>query len=128
MPGGESTDMEQRDIPVERPEQDEFGVGRYVQGLCKFIRSSETPITIALHGEWGSGKTSFMKMMECCLCSSELPEEERYDAIWLNTWDLFLENEYGVAVKKLLNSWRSILKSFMPDRKVMNVSVRSKNI
>lgn len=104
MPGGESTDMEQRDIPVERPEQDEFGVGRYVQGLCKFIRSSETPITIALHGEWGSGKTSFMKMMECCLCSSELPEEERYDAIWLNTWDLFLENEYGVAVKKLLNS------------------------
>lgn len=96
--------MEQRDIPVERPEQDEFGIERYVQGLCKFIKSSETPITIALHGEWGSGKTSFMKMMECCLCSPELPEEERYDAIWLNTWDLFLENEYGVAVKKLLNS------------------------
>lgn len=96
--------MEQRDIPVERPEQDEFGIARYVEGLCTFIRESETPITIALHGEWGSGKTSFMKIMESCLCSQELPEEERYEAIWLNTWDLFLENEYGAAVKKLLQN------------------------
>ena len=96
--------MEQRDIPVQTLEQDEFGIGRYVKGLCDFIKSSDTPITIALHGEWGSGKTSFMKMMEHCLCSQSLPESERYDAIWLNTWDLFLENEYGVAVKKLLSS------------------------
>lgn len=96
--------MEQRDIPVETPEQDEFGIGKYVKGLCSFIKSSDTPITIALHGEWGSGKTSFMKMMEYCLCSPKLPESERYDAIWLNTWDLFLENEYDVAVKKLLSS------------------------
>ena len=59
--------MEQRDIPVETPEQDEFGIGKYVKGLCSFIKSSDTPITIALHGEWGSGKTSFMKMMEYCL-------------------------------------------------------------
>ncbi len=96
--------MERRDIPVETLEQDEFGIRRYVQGLCSFIRSSDTPITIALHGEWGSGKTSFMKMMENCLCAEHIPRAERYEAIWLNTWDLFLENEYGIAVKKLLNS------------------------
>lgn len=96
--------MERRDIPVETLEQDEFGIQRYVRGLCTFIKSSDTPITIALHGEWGSGKTSFMKMMENCLCSSAVPQEERYEAIWLNTWDLFLENEYGVAVKKLITS------------------------
>ena len=96
--------MERRDIPVETLEQDEFGIRRYVQGLCSFIRSSDTPITIALHGEWGSGTTSFMKMMENCLCAEHIPRAERYEAIWLNTWDLFLENEYGIAVKKLLNS------------------------
>ena len=54
--GWRITYMEQRDIPVETPEQDEFGIGKYVKGLCSFIKSSDTPITIALHGEWGSGK------------------------------------------------------------------------
>lgn len=96
--------MERRDIPVESLEQDEFGIGRYVRALCEFIRGSDTPITIALQGEWGSGKTSFMKMMETCLCSEKLPEEERYDSIWLHTWDLFLENDYDVAVRKLIVS------------------------
>lgn len=96
--------MEKRDIPVESLEQDEFGIGRYVKALCKFIRDSDTPVTIALQGEWGSGKTSFMKMIETSLCSAQLPKEERYDSIWLHTWDLFLENDYDTAVKKLITS------------------------
>ncbi|MDO4332999.1 MAG: P-loop NTPase fold protein [Eubacteriales bacterium] len=96
--------MEKRDIPVESLEQDEFGIGRYVKALCKFIRDSDTPMTIALQGEWGSGKTSFMKMIETSLCSAELPQEDRYDSIWLHTWDLFLENDYDTAVKKLITS------------------------
>ncbi len=96
--------MERRDIPVESLEQDEFGISRYVRALCEFIKGSDTPITIALQGEWGSGKTSFMKMMETCLCSEMLPKEDRYDSIWLHTWDLFLENDYDTAVKKLIVS------------------------
>ena len=52
--------MEYRDIPVETLEQDEFGIERYVRALCDFIKSCDTPVTIALQGEWGSGKSSFM--------------------------------------------------------------------
>lgn len=70
--------------------------------LCQFIRQGDMPITIALQGEWGSGKSSFMKMMEQCLCSETLSDEERFDSIWINTWELFWETDHDVAVKKLL--------------------------
>lgn len=94
--------MERRDIPVETLKEDEFGIEKYVRSLCNFIRESDTPITISLQGEWGSGKTSFMKLMEEYLCADTVAKEERYESIWLNTWDLFLENDYEVAVKKLV--------------------------
>lgn len=96
--------MERRDIPITSMNEDVFGIDRHVKSLCHFIRSNDTPITIALQGEWGSGKTSFMKMMESELCNPELCAKERYDSIWLNTWELFLENDYDAAVKKLLFS------------------------
>lgn len=96
--------MERRDIPIVNFDEDEFGAHDHVNALCKFIKQGDTPITIALQGEWGSGKSSFMKMMESCLCSEELPDAERYDSIWVNTWELFLETDHDVAVKKLLLS------------------------
>lgn len=94
--------MERRDIPIASMSEDEFGIQNHVKSLCQFIKYGDSPITIALQGEWGSGKTSFMKMMEHYLCNKELPDEERYDSIWINTWDMFLENEYDAAVNKLL--------------------------
>mgnify|MGYP003307909627 CR=1 FL=1 len=96
--------MERRDIPIVNFDEDEFGAQDHVNALCKFIKQGDTPITIALQGEWGSGKSSFMKMMESCLCNEELPDAERYDSIWVNTWELFLETDHDVAVKKLLLS------------------------
>lgn len=102
--GKKGKTMECRDIPVETLEQDEFGIEKYVRALCDFIRGCDTPITIALQGEWGSGKSSFMKMLENCLCGEEVLRKERYEAIWLNTWELFLENDYEQAVQKLIFS------------------------
>lgn len=39
-------------------EQDRFGLMAYERGLETFLRGASTPITVALQGEWGSGKTS----------------------------------------------------------------------
>ena len=58
------------DVPIASPSQDRFSVQDYVQSLCSFIRSAETPITVSIQGEWGSGKTSFMKMIESVLCGA----------------------------------------------------------
>ena len=51
------------DVPRKYSEADLFGIQKYQNALVKFIRLTDTPITIALQGEWGSGKTSLMNQL-----------------------------------------------------------------
>ena len=37
-------------------------IQKYAVSLSKFIEISDTPITIGLQGEWGTGKTSLMSL------------------------------------------------------------------
>ncbi len=46
--------------PRKSSQADLFGIQVYQDALIKYIRLTDTPITIALQGEWGSGKTSLM--------------------------------------------------------------------
>lgn len=43
--------MERRDIPIAGMSDDVFGIDKHVKSLCRFIRTNNTPITIALQGE-----------------------------------------------------------------------------
>lgn len=67
------------DKPVSRRAEDMFGVSKYIDGLCGFIRDCDTPMTVAVQGDWGSGKTSFMMLIKEELEDSVLP-------VWFNTW------------------------------------------
>lgn len=67
------------DTPVEKLEDDLFNVTTYVNGLCSFIGSCETPMTISIQGDWGSGKTSMMNMIRTKIQDITVP-------IWFNTW------------------------------------------
>lgn len=60
-------------------DQDEFGIGHYIDGLCEFILNCDTPITISIQGSWGSGKTSIMKMVQNRIEDKVLP-------VFFNTW------------------------------------------
>ncbi len=53
------------DTPLSRMEEDLFSVQPYVKGLSSFINTCETPMTISIQGDWGSGKTS----MKLCFLS-----------------------------------------------------------
>lgn len=93
-------EIENRDIPISSSRYDAFHITPYSDALCTFIRSSDTPITIAIQGEWGCGKTSFMHLMEENLCSKE--NNDFYSSIWINAWEFFLEDNYDAAVEKLI--------------------------
>lgn len=67
------------DKPVASITEDLFNVEVYVNALCSFIRSCETPMTVSVQGDWGSGKTSMMNMMRANMQGAVWP-------VWFNTW------------------------------------------
>ncbi len=86
------------DIPFKECVND-FGTERYVNGLIKFIENSSAPITIALQGEWGSGKTSMMTRLERALCSKE---DSQFIGVNINTWEYSMMSSPEMTVYKIL--------------------------
>ena len=71
------------DVPRKHTQDDLFGIQIYQDALVEYIRLTDTPITIALQGEWGSGKTSLMNLLRYNLCDMD---NAPYYPIWINTW------------------------------------------
>lgn len=67
------------DKPTSTMGEDAFGVQQYIAGLNEFILECYTPMTIAIQGDWGSGKTSMMNMIREQL-------GDRVITTWFNTW------------------------------------------
>ena len=62
------TIMAVQDIPLgesgAEDQVDQLGVKPYVEALQAFILSCGTPMTVAIQGDWGTGKTSMMRQIE----------------------------------------------------------------
>lgn len=82
-------------------EQDRFGLMAYERGLETFLRGASTPITVALQGEWGSGKTSLMNVLRDNLCGTNKDEGE-YFYVWINTWEYSLMRDSNEALLQIL--------------------------
>lgn len=52
-----------RDNPIYNKDEENLGLTDYAVSLSDFILICDTPITIAIQGDWGSGKTSMMNMI-----------------------------------------------------------------
>jgi hypothetical protein len=70
-----------KDRPIEKATDDQLKVSRYADALVNFIMNSDTPITIGLQGEWGTGKTSMMYMLQEELLKQDVATS------WVNTWE-----------------------------------------
>ena len=70
------------DLPLENFDDEALGLTQYATALTSFAKQCQTPLTIALQGDWGSGKTSLMNLIKTEL----VKEKERYNPIWFNTW------------------------------------------
>ena len=76
------------DKPIVNLEQDSLNIQKYANSLSKFIRNSDTPITIGLQGEWGTGKTSLMSLL--LENFNEDGEKREIATSWVNTWEYSL--------------------------------------
>lgn len=105
-------------MPLEQSLND-FGTEGYVQGLEWFINNADSPITIALQGEWGSGKTSLMNQLYNDLCKADIKEKnddnkkknvddkkenvddkKEFIGIKINTWEqAMLSTPEGTVIK-----------------------------
>ncbi len=91
------------DIPrnVSKNEKDNFGIEPFEKGLTRFIENSNTPITIALQGEWGSGKTSMMNSLKKNLSDAD---NSLYHSIWLNTWEYALMKDPSETLISIISN------------------------
>ena len=67
-------------------EEDLLGCEKYYKGIADFILHCETPMTIAIEGDWGSGKTTAMNNIKKYLPSGEKSENESCIIIEYNAW------------------------------------------
>ncbi|MGM9860743.1 MAG: P-loop NTPase fold protein [Muribaculaceae bacterium] len=87
------------DVPRQAGQDDLFGIQVYQDALVKYVQLTDTPITIALQGEWGSGKTSLMNQLRYNLCDAD---NAMYYPIWLNTWQYSLMKTPAQAIISIL--------------------------
>lgn len=92
-----NTNVGLRDIPLEKLEDESLGISDYVHALSDFILTCETPMTVALQGDWGSGKTSFMNLIR-----KKIEQENKMvQTIWFNSWQYSqfgMQNDIALAL------------------------------
>ena len=89
------------DLPIKEYEHDLLKTKDYANTLARFITRCETPLTIGVQGEWGSGKTSLLNMVKQYLQQQivdhkedekhakpkKIPGEQYFECVWINTWE-----------------------------------------
>lgn len=70
------------DRPLKQSDVDYLNFAPYVRGLSSYLRNASTqpPLTVAITGAWGSGKTSMMSLLK------EDLEGRGFCPVWFNAW------------------------------------------
>lgn len=101
------------DVPRRHDQADLFGINVYQEALIEYIKLTDTPITIALQGEWGSGKTSLMNQLKYQLCDKE---NAPYYPVWINTWQHSLMRNPNQAIMCILEGCISQIGALNPNK------------
>ncbi len=96
-----------KDIPIKGIEDEALGLTDYADALSDFIETCETPLTISIQGDWGSGKTSMMNIIKGNIDEHNLVHgakgEPKTKAIWFNTWQYSQFNLEGFLAISLIS-------------------------
>jgi photosystem II stability/assembly factor-like uncharacterized protein len=87
------------DAPIEKMGKDLLGTRDLALGLSRFLqnKSTKAPVTLAITGGWGSGKSSVMGMMKDDLSRAG------YNPVWFNAWHHYQEKHlFGALLETIL--------------------------
>jgi len=75
-------DVAASDAEIRCPDDDKLDFSGLARGISRFLRNTETqpPLTLAITGEWGSGKSSLMQLVCADL------KKYSHSPIWFNAW------------------------------------------
>ena len=103
------------DTPLNNAKDDKLDTRKYVKGLARYLSKSSMPTTVAIQGQWGSGKTSFMNQLRSILCEKNGEQDPLYYGVWINMWEYSImqspEQTLIGVIKGMINECSSILNS-----------------
>lgn len=113
------------DSPISKLEEDYLRIEKYAISLSKFIQQSDTPITVGLQGEWGTGKTSLMSLL-----LEQFNDEENRNEIassWVNTWEYSMFKGAKETTPSVLKGMLDKLKDSCKERGVWTLKDDAKS-
>ena len=113
------------DQPIRGVESDLLESEKYANALSSFILESDTPLTIGMQGEWGTGKTSLMYLIKEKLDSFS---EENYAIAtsWVNTWEYSMFKGVDQTTPAVLKGMLEKLKESCGDNWTLTDDVENK--
>lgn len=113
------------DSPISKLEEDYLRIEKYAISLSKFIQQSDTPITVGLQGEWGTGKTSLMSLL-----LEQFNDEANSNEIassWVNTWEYSMFKGAKETTPSVLKGMLDKLKDSCKERGVWTLKDDAKS-
>ena len=80
---------------------DELGRDPQLLGLARVIAAADPPLVIGVHGNWGTGKTSFMKVMQALLGRASRADYHAYEQNDTSIEEPYLSDAAEKELKKL---------------------------
>ena len=114
------------DQPIQNLESDLLEVEKYAAALCSFILESDTPLTIGMQGEWGTGKTSLMYLLKEMLEKSSTAGEYAIATSWVNTWEYSMFKGTEQTTPAVLKGMLEKLKESCGDNWTLTDDVKNK--
>ena len=87
------------DEPVQPGKSDHLDIKIHSEALIEFIEKTNTPITIGVQGEWGSGKTSLLNSIKHHFDE----QNQKFLQIWINAWETSLLSTPEESLIKIIH-------------------------
>jgi KAP family P-loop domain len=96
--------------------KDGLGFGTYANVLAQAARGTPGPFTIGVFGEWGTGKTSLMRLVQ-----TDLDTSDNVVTVWFNAWR-FEKEEHPIV--PLVGTIIQELEKYQPKKAKLKDSTR----